>query len=220
MDHNQTQNHKLWAANNSYTPDNVIQTIESLGAKVIFVDADVSRTIPTGMLHYLVADEVHVEVFVIRNPDERLSERDHAAVRHWMDSPNLKRIHVIKDHPKHSNFTIIDGLWGAKAKYMRSKLRDISMRKALQNYMTENKITESDADVAGEFLRSFLYPKLKRHIVYYDSINCDKLHSVPHPLKRLKPNYVGQKYDHHEQPLIRETFLTLASWNPNCEIAY
>jgi hypothetical protein len=160
MDHNQTQNHKLEAANNSYILENVIKTIESLGAKVIFVEAEVSRQIPTGMLHYLVADEAHVEVFVICDPDERLSERDHAAVKHWMDSPKAQHVLVIKEHPKHSNFTITDGLWGAKVKHMRSILGDNSMRKALQKHMTENKITDSDAGVAGEFLRSFLYPKL------------------------------------------------------------
>ena len=50
-------------------------------------------------------------MFVSRDLDSRLSERENAAVQEWLKSN--KSIHVMRDHIKH-DFTILGGLWGTK----------------------------------------------------------------------------------------------------------
>ena len=52
-----------------------------------------------------------VDVWISRDCDSRLSEREAAAVQVWLDGPKL--IHVMRDHPEHS-VPIMGGMWGAK----------------------------------------------------------------------------------------------------------
>jgi len=66
----------------------------------------------TGMFwRFYPASEDDVDVFISRDCDSRLSEREAAAVDEWLDSPRL--IHVMRDHPHHSA-PMMGGMWGAK----------------------------------------------------------------------------------------------------------
>ena len=52
-----------------------------------------------------------VDLYVSRDPDSRLSDREHAAVQDWLNSD--PSIHVMRDHPKH-DFSIVGCSWGTK----------------------------------------------------------------------------------------------------------
>jgi len=60
---------------------------------------------------FLPAGEDEVDVFISRDCDSRLSEREAVAVQEWLDGPKL--IHVMRDHPEHTA-PIMGGMWGAK----------------------------------------------------------------------------------------------------------
>ena len=208
---------QLSASNQSHIPEKIIKTVESLGAKVILLDAETSQTVPSSMWHYLVADQPDVEVFLIRNPDERLTTRDRATIDDWMASEKVQIMHSIKDHPRHSNSTIIDGMWGAQLEQFNSKFEKISMQNIIQNYMDENQNTKDLKTIADVFLKTFLQPKFEGNIMFYDSITCDKQYSVPFPVERKENIYIGQKFDAHERPLVNDKLDLLASRNPECE---
>ena len=57
---------------------------------------------------FLVASEKDVERYVIRNIDTRLLLRDKSAVDDWITSG--KRIHVMRDHPSHSQYAMHSGM--------------------------------------------------------------------------------------------------------------
>ena len=57
---------------------------------------------------FLVASEKNVERYVIGNIDTRLSLRDKSVVDDWITSG--KRIHVMRDHPSHSQYAMHSGM--------------------------------------------------------------------------------------------------------------
>ena len=52
-----------------------------------------------------------VDLYVSRDPDSRLSDREHAAVQDWLNSDSS--IHVMRDHPRH-DFSMLGCSWGTK----------------------------------------------------------------------------------------------------------
>jgi len=76
----------------------------------------------------LAANDQHVHYFLVRNADTRLSEREAAGVRDWLsvDEKNGAQsaiIHCIRDHPKHAEQAIVDGLWGGRPRALHQLLR-------------------------------------------------------------------------------------------------
>ena len=57
---------------------------------------------------FLVASEKSVERYVIGNIDTRLSLRDKSAVDDWITSGKI--IHVMRDHPSHSQYAMHSGM--------------------------------------------------------------------------------------------------------------
>ena len=56
----------------------------------------------------LVASETDVERYAIKNINTRLSLREKSAVDDWITSG--KRIHVMRDHPSHSQYATNSGM--------------------------------------------------------------------------------------------------------------
>jgi len=52
-----------------------------------------------------------VDVFVSRDADSRLSEKEHQAVQAWLNCD--KQFHAMRDHPAHV-WPVMAGMWGAK----------------------------------------------------------------------------------------------------------
>ena len=52
-----------------------------------------------------------VEVFISRDCDSRLSDREYQAVREWIESD--KQFHAMRDHRAHG-IPVLGGMWGAK----------------------------------------------------------------------------------------------------------
>lgn len=65
-------------------------------------------------LRFHPASEDDVEIFISRDCDSRLSEREAAAVQEWIDSPRL--VHSMGDHPHHFNPSraLMGGMFGMK----------------------------------------------------------------------------------------------------------
>ena len=56
--------------------------------------------------------ESNVDIFISRDCDSRLSDKEYQAVRDWEDS--AFQFHSLKDHPAHENPPVLGGMWGAK----------------------------------------------------------------------------------------------------------
>ena len=209
-----TSNHSNRSSNEnarySNISDRIIRTLQALGAKVVFEKPENIRNIPPQLWSYLVADELEVEYFLIRHADKRLSRLEKALVNQWLDSEPPKSVLGIKDHPMHANFTLIDGLWGARSKSLRSLLTGTSMQNLLQQY-------EMKANNTPATFLELIYTRVQNDIVLYDSIACDKPHSVPFPIARNGYEYIGQSYDAHERTSTEDKYAVLSARNLRCE---
>ena len=59
---------------------------------------------------FLVAGDMDVELYVVQDIDSHISLRETAAVDDWIESQ--KKLHVMRDHPSHSHYTMSGGMWG------------------------------------------------------------------------------------------------------------
>ena len=89
--------------------DKVLSKLKSYGAEIHYVDP-YKTSIPAMMWRFLVADDLSVDHFIVRDSDSRLSARDAAAVYQWILSG--KAFHCIRDHPSHVIYAVSGGLWG------------------------------------------------------------------------------------------------------------
>ena len=73
------------------------------------------------MWRFMVADDMSIDRFLVRDTDSRLSSRDAVAVWAWEQSG--KALHCIRDHPSHTGYALNGGMWGGKPTALRNILR-------------------------------------------------------------------------------------------------
>ena len=188
----------------------VLRTLQSLGADIRVVDAEVARVIPPPAWHLLALDDVGLDVVLLRNPEERLSDRDRRLVEHWMDGSNQTDfpVHCIRDHPAHNNHPIVHGLWGVKSDLVRSLLT-VSMKSLLVNYA--KKYTGQTMDFPQSFIADVLWPKLEQQTVCHDSVTCNRWNNtISFDEVRGDVGYVGRKYNQHEEYMYPYDMLALS----------
>ena len=113
------------AVEGSYKLYRVLNTLESLGAKIIYVDDLDEIKLPPHAWSYILVDGMEVEVYLILSAEQRLCEREFAVVKQWLAALQHETVLCIKDHNIYCNRTFIDGLWGAKSKEFRALLGNI-----------------------------------------------------------------------------------------------
>lgn len=93
-------------------------------------------------------------IFIVRDCDSRLSERDVKVVKRWLKSK--KDLHIIKDHPDHLFYKILGGMWGMKNDGfdMEGEIRKYCEGKG---YKKDNFMGDMD------FLRDVVYPKFSKY---------------------------------------------------------
>lgn len=189
-----------------YVPLQVTRKLEELGAELKYID-------PGGLApmlwRFLPVDDVTVDVFISRDSDSRLTERDAAIVSAWLDTDTL--FHCIRDHPSHAEYPVSGGLWGARTKWLRLLLggRPIASLVQYSNSYLEDM----------RFLGSELWPLVQSLAYCHDSVSCDKWpNSHPIAIQRQHGEHVGQVFDAHSIPrLIDIELLVAATRNYKCE---
>ena len=129
---------------------------------------------------FLPASEEDVDVFISRDCDSRLSDRDMSAVNGWLHSPQL--VHSMADHPYHFNprFGLMGGMFGMK-KHACPQMAEL-IKAFLANYPDA---WQCDQD----FLKQHVYP-LVAHKIYATS----DLHAGCNPFvsPRVNGAFVGE----------------------------
>lgn len=135
------------------------------------------------------ASEDDVDVFISRDCDSRLSQREADAVQEWLDSPYL--IHTIRDHPEHTA-PLMGGLWGAK----RHAIPDM---KALIEQWNQEDRWQTDQ----EFLRDVIWPRYGHKILAHDNWGRfnGAIHHRPLPTGRDGDNFIGAIIGPNEERL-------------------
>lgn len=166
-------------------PKRILSKLVDLGAEVIRVDVSRSH-IPPMMWRFLVADDMSVDYFIVRDSDCRVQDRDYTVVAEWMASKTA--FHCVRDHPSHAQYPILGGLWGG----IPRKLREI-LPIPWQDLMMG---LRSDYSQDMSFLASAIWPKVQSFAFCHDSVSCKSwLNSHPFPVARLGTEHLGQVFD-------------------------
>jgi len=146
---------------------------------------------------FLVADDISVDRYIIRDTDSRLNEREARAVDAWIESG--KAYHVLRDHPSHSAAAISGGLWGGT--------RDAEMKMAQR--MASHPKHDYIQDMS--FLASSVYPFILDRMIAHDAFSCTACkagcrghgqwpNSVAFPTPRIAFYHCGQVFDSNDTP--------------------
>lgn len=135
----------------------------------------------TSMLtRFYPASENDVDVFISRDCDSRLSEREAAAVQEWMNGPKL--IHSMGDHPHHFNPSqaLMGGMFGMK-KHACPQMKDL-LEQFCKQYPNA---WQCDQD----FLRDHVWPLVKHKVLAHSDLHP---YCQPFPTQRLGLEFVGK----------------------------
>lgn len=187
-------------------PPKIIKKLERLGVQIAKVSTK-NTTSPRNW-RLLVAKDKHVDYFLVRDADTRLSEREAAAIREWLSVAEQYGfvVHCIRDHPNHVDQAIVDGLWGGRPGLLHQLLRqDVTqiMDSVLSNIAPS---VNRPPYVIGNFLNEILWPVVRDSALCHDSVSpCDRWTTStfrrPYPSMRYGEEYVGQKFNAHHEPL-------------------
>lgn len=143
---------------------------------------------------FLPASDPSVEIFISRDCDSRLNEREAAAVNEWLNSSYF--ISCIQDHPYHLSRIMLGGMWGAK-KGICSDIKDL-IYKFIDKY--------SDSwDIDQDFLQSYILPKIK-HAILLHSDFCGK--RIPYN-QLPDGGFIGEIFDEYNNPNLQHRIIRL-----------
>ena len=171
---------------NLTVPKAVVHQLKALDADLIFMDPFKTNLAPM-MWRFLVANDVTVDRFIVRDADSRLITRDAVEVKVWIQSG--KPFHCIRDHPGHAGWPISGGLWGG----VPLKLQFLNTFKHIFTATTilgEKMRRYEDM----KFLRDTIWPKVKYFSYCSDSFSCKKWESS-HPFSTSRSEnleFVGE----------------------------
>ena len=166
-------------------PKYIVEKLKMLKVELIFIDLETTLIKNPCLWRFLVARDISVDRFLIRDIDSRLISRDATEVAIWIKSG--KPFHCMIDHPGHLSWPVLAGMWGAIPLKLQKYLSNDTftartMSKYYQNY----------GDQA--FLRDIIWPRVKDHAYCSDSFTC-AVHQSSHPFqsKRSKNlEFVGE----------------------------
>jgi hypothetical protein len=93
----------------------LIDTIKGDNVEILLVDSKGSFH---GMFwRFWAAEDPEVDIFLSRDCDSRISEREVSAIKEWLKSD--KDFHIMRDHPYHT-VPILGGMWGCRNEILRN----------------------------------------------------------------------------------------------------
>lgn len=140
---------------------------------------------------FLVADDLTVDRYIIRDSDSRLNLREAHAVAAWLQSGFS--IHSIRDHPNHDR-GLNGGMWGGT----KGAFKAVG---SLEELIHTHPKGAYGADL--DFLCNILWPLVLGDQISHDSWTCERYpNSKPFPTRRPEWQHVGQVF---ENPLNDQT---------------
>lgn len=163
----------------------LIDTIKGDNVEIILVD---SKDSFHGMFwRFWAVEDPEVDIFLSRDCDSRISERESTAVQEWLRSN--KDFHIMRDHPYHT-VPILGGMWGCR----NGILREVGISKLIERW---DKFDKKGDD--QDFLGRVIYPYIKNHAMEHSEFNL-RFGGEIRPFPNVRQNYefVGDVFDENE----------------------
>lgn len=163
----------------------LIDTIKGDNVEVLLVD---SKDSFHGMFwRFWGAEDPEVDIFLSRDCDSKISEREVIAVNEWLNSD--KDFHIMRDHPYHT-VPILGGMWGCRGGIMR----EIGLCNLIEVW---NSYSEKGMD--QDFLEQIIYPLVKERSIEHSEFNLNfGGETIPFPTLRENLEFVGDVFDENE----------------------
>jgi len=129
-----------------------------------------------------------VDIYLSRDCDSRITEREVSAVNEWLKSD--KDFHIMRDHPYHA-VPILGGMWGSRNGLMREiKLKDLIL--SWGQYYKKG--------IDQDFLGQKVYPLIMNRAFEHSEFGLYYGGSVNHfPSERKDYEFVGDVFDENNQ---------------------
>lgn len=160
----------------------LVESIKEKNVEVVLVD---SKDSFHGMFwRFSASEESDVDIFLSRDCDSRISEREAEAVKEWLNSD--KDFHIMRDHPYHT-VPILGGMWGCRNGLMRK----IELIKLINNWTNfERKGVDQD------FLANQVYPLIYKTAFEHSEFNLRFYNDIKSfPTSRENFEFVGDVFD-------------------------
>ena len=173
----------------------LIDTIIGDNVEVILVDS-VEATDNSYFNHgmfwrFSASEDPEVNIFLSRDCDSRLSEREVSAINEWLESD--KDFHIMRDHPHHSA-PILGGMWGCR--------NGIMIKLGLSNLIKDwcsNKRDTYSYGIDQDFLREVIYPLVKDKSMEHSEFSLRFGGEIrPFPYIRNNYEFVGDVFDEND----------------------
>lgn len=164
---------------------NLIETIKGDNVEVILVD---SKDSFHGMFwRFWASEEEEVDVFLSRDCDSRITEREVTALNEWLESD--KDFHIMRDHPYHQ-VPILGGMWGCRNGLMRK----INLSEKINQWgKYERKGIDQD------FLGQVIYPLVKDNSFEHSEFGLNYGgETKPFSTERNNYEFVGDVFDEND----------------------
>lgn len=160
------------------TPVETINGLHERGAHVIDMKKPGDWT---GMFwRFEAASDPDVDVMISRDCDSRITAREVAAVKQWIESGSM--FHIMRDHPHHAT-EILGGMWGVRAPLLSN------MSNLIKEY-----VKGDFWQVDQNFLREVIYPKVVQFSIVHDEF----FQKIAFPTKRVNDEFVGLAFDEND----------------------
>lgn len=164
----------------------LIETIKGDNVEVILVD---SKDSFHGMFwRFWASEDTDVDIFLSRDCDSRISDREVNAVNEWLESD--KDFHIMRDHPYHT-VPILGGMWGSRNGLMRK----IGIIKLIESW---NQFQRKGID--QDFLGKCVYPLIINTTMEHSEFNLRFDGEIrPFPDFRINYEFVGDVFDSNDE---------------------
>lgn len=176
---------RLYVANNVPAP--MVEAYDLYDCEVVKIDRDGNKD---GLFwRFYPAWDKDMDVFIVRDADSRIMQREVDAVNEWLASDKV--FHVMRDNPSHST-VIMGGLWGAKKGFMPNFKQELDAYvSTMQPTPQANEHTQyfnSDQ----QFLNDKVWPVVKNKCMAHDEFHHFTGMEKPFPTEREGNRFVGE----------------------------
>ena len=172
-------------------PSDIVNQLKTLNVDLVFMNPSTTAVKPM-MWRFLVADDITIDRFIVRDLDSRLISRDATEVERWIQSG--KAFHCIRDHSGQVGWPVSGGLWGGIPSKLHLIVKndtfDIKMGKFGSSFFKDM-----------EFLRDVVWPQVKNDTYCSDSFTCPRWESS-HPFATKRSDnfeFVGEVFQGNGQ---------------------
>jgi hypothetical protein len=162
----------------------LIETIKGDNVEVVLVN---SKDSFEGMFwRFYAACDPTVDIFLSRDCDSRISDREVACINEWLASN--KDFHIMRDHPYHT-VPILGGMWGCRNGILKDIDKDIEKWSAF-----------SKKGCDQDFLGQITYPKIINNAIEHIDFGLNFGGNIrPFPTKRINYEYVGDIFNEYDE---------------------